>query len=60
MGAGAVTIIAMPGMEMKRDYEINENNGRSAGSQPACSKKVSSLEHAGWEPADRPLFSFIS
>ena len=48
-------------MMFKKDYEINENNGRSAGFQPACSTKgVMAGKHAGWKPADRPLFSFIS
>jgi hypothetical protein len=32
-------------MGMKRDYEINENDGRSAGFQPACPKEVSSFEN---------------
>src|SRR5262245_16373035 len=31
--------------KLKRDYEINENNGRSAGFQPACSKKALSQEN---------------
>jgi hypothetical protein len=35
-------LYAKSGNEMKRDYG---NNGRSAGFQPACSKKVSLVEN---------------
>jgi hypothetical protein len=41
------------------DYEINENNSRSARFQRACPGDAL-FPQARWKRADRLLFSFIS